>query len=150
MQTPDQHDSEERAPPIQPLFCMQPDRDRPHQECAGNGGARLSNDGAVLQGTDGLSLAHNFKARKGLGIVHINARSLLPKMDILRFWVSNADPDIIVVSESWLNSNVSDSDVNVFGYSVFRADRVRRGGGVAIFNPGKPKLVKPKKLLSKS
>lgn len=53
-------------------------------------------------------------------------------MDSLRIWITNSDPDITVISESWLRNNVSDSDIYLDGYNVFRVDRVTQGGGVAI------------------
>lgn len=104
-----------------------------HQEYAVHRGASSSDDGILYQGTDGLDFASNFKTRKGLGIVHLNARNLFPKLDSLRIWISNSDPDIIVISESWLKNNVSDSVIYLHGYNAFRVDRVIQGGGVAIY-----------------
>lgn len=80
-----------------------------------------------------LNTPSDFKARSGLGIAHINIRSLLPKLDFVKIWVKSSDPDILVLSETWLNNSVSDKDIAVKGYSVFRCDRPRKGGGVAIY-----------------
>ena len=48
-------------------------------------------------------------------------------------------PDIIVLSETWLDHCVNDYELNLYNYSVFRSDRsldsngdTRRGGGVLI------------------
>ena len=43
-------------------------------------------------------------------------------------------PHVLCVTESWLNSAVSDNFVSISNYSVFRADRLcGRGGGVAVW-----------------
>lgn len=35
--------------------------------------------------------------------------------------------------ETWLHSNISDSEINLDNYTLYRADRGSRGGGVAIY-----------------
>lgn len=64
---------------------------------------------------------------------HFNVRSLLPKMDILRLWVDETDMDIMVLSETWLKSTITDNMIAIDGYNIFRADRSGKGGGVAIY-----------------
>lgn len=39
----------------------------------------------------------------------------------------------MVLSETWLSKSITDNDIHIDGYNVFRTDRPRRGGGVAIF-----------------
>ena len=68
------------------------------------------------------TLAHN-----------INTRSLLPKMDQLKVWVHSSNPDALVITETWLRKSVLNTDVNLFGYNLFRQHRSSKGGGVAIF-----------------
>ena len=65
----------------------------------------------------------------------LNSRSLLKKMCYLRSWVSLHDPDIVGVTESWANSNVSDAELDIMGYDLFRKDRPvdREGGGVLLY-----------------
>lgn len=75
----------------------------------------------------------NFKNRSGLGIMHFNVRSLLPKMDMLRLRVDETDMDIMVSSETWLKSTITDNMIAIDGYNIFRADRSGKGGGVAIY-----------------
>jgi len=70
---------------------------------------------------------------KGLKIIHLNIRSLVCKIDLLRAWVELNKPDVITLSETWLNSNVSDVEINLTNYVVYRLDRCSRGGGVAIY-----------------
>jgi hypothetical protein len=40
---------------------------------------------------------------------------------------------ILVLSETWLNGPVSDKDIEINDYNVFRCDRLQKGGGVAIY-----------------
>lgn len=69
----------------------------------------------------------------GQGIIHLNARSLIQKLDLIEILVSQSHADIMIISESWLCVSVPDSDVLLAGYNVCRADRVGRGGGIAIY-----------------
>ena len=42
-------------------------------------------------------------------------------MDHVKIWVSQADPDIFIVSETWLTDKTLYSEVAMDGYNVFRA-----------------------------
>jgi len=75
----------------------------------------------------------DFKARSGLGFIHLNVRSLLGKLDFVRIWASSTDADVIVLSETWLNTTILASDISLKGYNVYRTDRPNKGGGVAIY-----------------
>ena len=71
--------------------------------------------------------------KRGLHCIHLNARSLLPKIHELRHIVQKTSAFIIGITESWLDSTISDSEINIPGYIVVRQDRNREGGGVCIF-----------------
>jgi len=58
---------------------------------------------------------------------------LIHKIDLLRAWLSYNNPSVITLSETWLNSDISDADVKLDGYTLYRADRATRGGGVATY-----------------
>ena len=73
------------------------------------------------------------KKNKMLQIVHLNARSLIRHFDDIACLVSSVHPDILAVSETWLNSSVGDGEVYIPGYCLLRCDRSRCGGGVAIY-----------------
>lgn len=75
----------------------------------------------------------NFKTEKGLHFIHLNVRSLLPKIDQIRHYVEDTKCSIIGVTETWLDSTVPDAELNIPGYTVIRKDRNRQGGGVCIF-----------------
>ena len=70
---------------------------------------------------------------RSLSILSFNARSLLPKMDILRAVCSCGGYDFITVTETWLSAGVLDRELYLPGFTVIRRDRNRHGGGVAIY-----------------
>ena len=76
-----------------------------------------------------------FRNRKGVGFLHINIRSLLSrhKLDHINILVNQANPDILVISETWLHKDIEDQTVYIQGYNIYRSDRTSRGGGVAIY-----------------
>ena len=68
-----------------------------------------------------------------LSIFFYNARSILPKLDNLAATCQVFTPDIVCVVESWLCSDICDSEISLVDYSIVRLDRSRHGGG--IINP---------------
>ena len=64
-----------------------------------------------------------------------NARSILPKMDDFLSNMSTFTPDCGGVTETWLNSNISDDFLKIPSYNLFRCDRQsKRGGGVCLWS----------------
>ena len=64
----------------------------------------------------------------------LNARSLVNKKNELNLMVEDIDPHIIGITESWDNTDISDAELGLTGYVMFRRDRiVRRGGGVMLY-----------------
>ncbi len=49
----------------------------------------------------------DFKSRPGLDFIHMQVRSLLPKLDLVCIWANNTSSDVIVISETWLNKTDS-------------------------------------------
>ncbi len=80
-----------------------------------------------------LHTPSDFKSRTGLGFIHLNVRSLFPKLDMIKIWVNTTNADIIVLSETWLKKSITDDLIYIDGYKVYRTDRVGKGGGVAIY-----------------
>ena len=75
----------------------------------------------------------NFK-QKGLNVVHLNIRSVIYKIDQIRMMISQAKIDVLCLSESWLNPNITDSELSIEGYKRFRKDRtLKKGGGILIY-----------------
>ena len=72
-------------------------------------------------------------SHSSLNIFYFDVRNLVPKIDNLRIFCSMYHPDIICIVESWLSTEISDSEISIQGYSVIRLDRNRHGGGVLIY-----------------
>ena len=48
--------------------------------------------------------------------------------------VEDIDPHIIGIIESWANTDITDAELGLTGYVMFRRDRIgRRGGGVILY-----------------
>jgi len=65
----------------------------------------------------------------------MNARSLVSKMDELLILVEVYKPHIIGITESWGNSDITDSELSITGFNLFRRDRptTHKGGGVLLY-----------------
>ena len=72
-----------------------------------------------------------------LQCLYMNARSIVNKKKELELTVRDEKLDIIAITESWLNVNITDEEMGIKGYTLFRKDRndsvKRRGGRVAIY-----------------
>jgi len=82
---------------------------------------------------EGESSHPGIQATNNLKIQYYNARSLLPKFDELLISVDTQQPDIICITESWLCSDIEDSEIMIPGYQILRHDRNRHGGGVLMY-----------------
>lgn len=71
--------------------------------------------------------------KKGLHFVHLNIRSLLPKIDEVRMLARNTRAACICMTETWLDETVFDSEIQIDNYVLRRQDRNRHGGGVCIY-----------------
>ena len=54
-------------------------------------------------------------------------RSLLPKLKQLKVCVHSSNPDVLVITETWLRKSVLNTDVNLSGYNLFQQDRSKVG-----------------------
>jgi hypothetical protein len=68
-----------------------------------------------------------------LTVIHLNTRSLIRHFDDVACLLSSERPHILALSETWLDCSVSDEQIHLPGYNVFRSDRSRNGGGVALY-----------------
>ena len=76
---------------------------------------------------------------KGLHFCNLNIRYLVPKLDELRLAMATERcPDILGVCETFLEPNISDSQVIIDGYSILRKDRSdtqnKSGGGLVLYH----------------
>ena len=70
----------------------------------------------------------------GYKCVCLNARSIVNKRNELNIMVEDIDPHIIGITESWATPDISDAELRMTGYVMFRKDRLgRRGGGVILY-----------------
>lgn len=82
--------------------------------------------------SNSIPLRHRF-----LSIYYQNVRGLRTKTSDLKLGLSNCDYDVIVLTETWLRSDISDGELTA-DYSLFRCDRSEstssftRGGGVLV------------------
>ena len=82
---------------------------------------------------------------------HLNIRSLKNRDHItqLRLLVQQIKHEIITISETWLNSTVSNADNELEGYKMLRLDRLgKAGGGVCMYYRNDLKVSHLKKLSS--
>ena len=70
---------------------------------------------------------------RGLHFCHLNVNSLLSKIDEIRDISNCIKPVVLGITESKLDSSVTNSEVNINGYSIIRHDRNRNGGSVAYY-----------------
>ena len=61
------------------------------------------------------------KNMKGFKCVHLNVRSLYPKISEVQ--QQFAGFDVIIITESWLNQTIPIGVINMPGYTVIRQDR---------------------------
>ena len=65
--------------------------------------------------------------------VCLNARSIVNKKNKLNIMVEETDPHIIGITESLANTDITDAELGLTEYVMFKRDRIgRRGGGVIL------------------
>ena len=68
-----------------------------------------------------------------LQIIYFNVRSLLPKVSELQLLCLTENPDVVCVTETWLDVDVDDCEIEIPGYLCCRLDRNRHGGGLITY-----------------
>ena len=68
-----------------------------------------------------------------LTVIHVNIRSLLGHFDDVAALVTTEHPHILALSETWLDTSVTDAEIHLPGYRLFRFDQNCCGGGVAVY-----------------
>ena len=79
-----------------------------------------------------MSIVNN-SCNDTLKVLYYNARSIVHKIDELRSNCLLYKPDIVCVTETWLDSVIENSELSIPDYELIRLDRNRQGGGIAIF-----------------
>ena len=66
--------------------------------------------------------------------MYLNARRIINKKNELDIMVDETKPHIIGITESWANNDITDAELGLEGYVMFRKDRMGRiGGGVLLY-----------------
>ena len=77
----------------------------------------------ISQNTDANQISIKTNKRSDhIMIKHINAQSLIPKLDEIRLLIENEDLDISCISKTWLLPNNLDDLVSIKNYNGFRND----------------------------
>ena len=71
--------------------------------------------------------------RKGYRILHTNICSLLSKLPEVCILIDKYNLDIISVNETHLDDAINDFELNIQGFTMYRNDRNRCGGWVALY-----------------
>ena len=66
-------------------------------------------------------------------VLYYNTRSIVYKIDELSINCSLYCPDVVCITETWLNEDVLDSEASIPNYQLVRLDRDRHGGGIALY-----------------
>ena len=77
--------------------------------------------------------SHDKFKNKGLHFLHVNARSLIPKLSEARILMAKTKAAVLAVTEAWLDESMTDAEIEIYGYVVQRNDRNRNGGGVCLY-----------------
>ena len=73
-------------------------------------------------------------SESGIKCVCLNARSIINKKNELNNMVDDIKHHIIGITESWANNDITDAELGLDGYVMFRKDRIGgRGGGVLLY-----------------
>ena len=64
-------------------------------------------------------------------MAHLHIRSLKNRDHLVQLQMLTSEKgfDVLAISESWLNSTVSNAGVEISRYKLFRQDRLRKKGG---------------------
>ena len=61
-------------------------------------------------------------------------KCIVNKKNKLNIMVEDIDPHIIGITESWASIDITDAELGLTGYVLFRRDRIgRRGGGIILY-----------------
>jgi hypothetical protein len=78
-------------------------------------------------------LKYKLNVVQGFAIGHINVRSILPKIDQVRYILDTCKFDILCVNESWLDDNILVHEYEVNDYKTIVNHRNRHGGGIVMY-----------------
>ena len=71
--------------------------------------------------------------RKGLKILHLNINGLLHKLDYVKMLADKIKFDVLSSNQTKLDGSIGDKDIEIPGYTTYRKDRNKYGGGVLLY-----------------
>ena len=75
-----------------------------------------------------------FTRPTSIPFMYLNSRSLFNKMSLLLNYISEVQPKVVAITETWAKQETPDGMYALAGYNLFRGDRLdRKGGGVMIY-----------------
>ena len=80
-----------------------------------------------------LKFSSHFSGAHGIRVASLNVNSLPAKIDEIALLASCGRLDVLAIVESKLDLSFSDASLRIEGYDLFRRDRNRNGGGVALY-----------------
>lgn len=72
-------------------------------------------------------------SKSAISFYYTNCRSLLPKIDELRMLAQTTQPDLLAMTETWLDQDIKQSELAIPSYSLLRRDRSRHEGGICLY-----------------
>ena len=102
----------------------------------GKGGTILVHIGTNNADKEGTAtiVDKNRKLLKKTKEARVDARSIINKKTEQNIMVDDIKPHIIGITESWANNDITNAELGLEGYVMFRKDRIgRRGGGVLLY-----------------
>ena len=71
---------------------------------------------------------HELAKLKGVSLASLNIRNLYRCVDDLRLILPRTKLDVLVLQETFLNTTISDTEVDIDHYQLFRFDRTEASG----------------------
>ena len=103
-----------------------------YDKLVGQGG--LSKKAQKVQADSGCKGIQGNTSKAEIKCLCLNDRSIIYKKNELDIMVDEIKPHIIGITESWANTDITDAELGLEGYVMFRKDRMgRRGGGVLLY-----------------
>ena len=76
-------------------------------------------------------------SKEEIKCVCLNVRSIINKKNELNIMVDDIKPYVIGITESCANNDITDGELGLEGYVMFRKDRIGRRGGVVSYTSRK-------------
>ena len=97
---------------------------------------QLIHDIELNPGPNNYSINGSRTSKNDVNIAHLNARSLKCREHfvLIKETILASKFDVFTVSETWLDNSVTDLEIEVPGYDLYRVDREnKKGGGVCAY-----------------